>query len=64
MLASAEKLNVASNYLVAELQEVDGVVVDGSAPEAFVASLRAASLEVYRETEPARSSIGTARNRP
>jgi len=41
-------LNVASNYLVASLEEVDGVIVDEYAPDAFVASMRAASLEVYR----------------
>lgn len=47
VLASAEKLNVASSYIVMPLEEATGVALDGEAPAAFVASMRQAGLDVY-----------------
>ena len=49
VLASAEKLNVASSYTVMALEEASGVVLDADAPETFVASMRRAGLDVHRE---------------
>ena len=49
MLASAEKLNVASSYTVMALEEASGVVLDADAPEPFVASMRRAGLDVHRD---------------
>jgi len=48
VLASAEKLNVASSYVVMPLDEASGVVIDAGAPAPLVASLKRAGLEVHR----------------
>ena len=48
VLASAEKLNVASTCTVMPLAEASGVVVDADAPEAFTDAVREAALDVHR----------------
>ena len=48
VLASAEKLNVASSYVVMALGEASGVVLDADAPKPFVTSMRRAGLDVHR----------------
>lgn len=53
VLASAEKLGVASARVVMPLAGATGVVLDGRAPAAFVAAMREAGLDVHGAT-PAR----------
>ena len=47
VLASEEKLSVASAFVVMPLEQVAGIVLDSNAPGAFVKQMRAAGCHVY-----------------
>ena len=47
VLASSEKLKVASSYVVMPLQEASGIVLDGTTSQSFKKSMHKAGLEVY-----------------
>jgi len=47
VMASAEKLNVASTYVVMPVKSVSGIVVDSATPKSFVKSMKTNGLDVY-----------------
>jgi DeoR/GlpR family transcriptional regulator of sugar metabolism len=48
VLASAEKLNAASPYVIALLSQVSGVIVEAETPEEIVADFRRLGITVTR----------------
>src|SRR5262245_54746440 len=48
VLISAEKINAASPYVIAQLNEVDGVIVESAAPTAAIRSWEKAGVSVIR----------------
>ena len=48
VLASAEKLNAASPYVIAPLSEVSGIIVEADTPEEVVADFRRLGITVTR----------------
>ena len=51
VMASAEKLQVASPYVVMPLNDASGIIVDKAAPKVFTDRIRSNGLEVYHCTE-------------
>ena len=51
VMASAEKLQVASPYVVMPLNDASGIIVDKAAPKVFTSRIRSNGLEVYHCTE-------------
>jgi DeoR/GlpR family transcriptional regulator of sugar metabolism len=48
VLASAEKLNAASPYVIAPLSQVSGIIVEAETPEEIVADFRRLGITVTR----------------
>ena len=48
VLASSEKLNAASPYVIAPLTEVSGIIVEADTPEEIVADFRRLGITVTR----------------
>ena len=51
VMASAEKLQVASPYVVMPLNDASGIIVDKAAPKVFTSRIHSNGLEVYHCTE-------------
>jgi len=54
VMASAEKLEVASTYVVMPLDGASGIVLDRAAPKRFATQMRKAGLEVHRSAKGVR----------
>ena len=48
VLVSAEKINAASPYVIAPLTEVDGVIIEASAPADAIGAYERAGVSVIR----------------
>ena len=48
VLASAEKLNAASPYVIAPLSEISGIIVEADTPEEIVTDFRRLGITVTR----------------
>jgi len=54
VMASAEKLEVASSYVVMPLDKASGIVLDNDTPKGFINKMRDVGLDVHVQTNPRR----------